>query len=91
MQKILGFLTILVFIFSGQAKAVNEDACFEFTYLTQAMRWIPTNCSEATEALLGFDEQANRLNSINHDWTQKFVQDNRDTMVARVKNLCKNA
>ncbi len=92
MQKILGFLVILMLSVSARVQAADDNTCFECTYLAQSMRLTPTGCREAQEALSGFDEQANRLRSLYPEWTREFVHDNRDTLVKRMDKLCqKNA
>lgn len=96
MQKILVIL-VTIFSVSGQAQAI-DDACFECTYLSQAMRWMPKSCTEAKEALSGFDEQSLRLMEVTtgaspgiSSWAKTFTNENRDTMVSHVNRLCKNA
>ncbi|MCA9378155.1 hypothetical protein KC711_04620 [Candidatus Peregrinibacteria bacterium] len=91
MQKILVVLVIIL-SFSGQVRAI-DDACFECTYLSQAMRWIPKNCFEAKEALSGFDEQSSRLigaknNPLVSAWAIEFTEKNRGTELSYVKILC---
>lgn len=89
MQKI--FVVIIVVIFcSNKAEAQALDLQFERTYLTQSMRHIPSNCSEAREALSTFLSEASRQRNLdsNADWADEFLNANKTIMEKRVEEKC---
>jgi len=94
MQKMFVIMTMMVLgvlVSTSQAQTLTDEQ-FDRAYLAQSMRWIPTDCREAHQALSGFDEQAARLRNLYPEWTREFVHDNRDTLVKRMDKLCqKNA